>query len=225
MVGEVLGSRVFRGRELPQRRFERLAVRVGRLVFQRGGRHLGSLGIREGEQAVELFLRGVVGHGELVVGPIFVELGLPQLQLPGGQVFAKLGPLGDVAKPLEQISAQSEPLSGIGLLEQHVDVELGPVGRFGVGGHCPRLIEKRLHKRRVEIGPAGFREGCIQFGRLLRIASRVLLVDPGSGRPGFERAEFALVFLPRPIVVGGQHGDGGREQQHGCHAKHDVQRF
>ena len=225
MVGEGLGGGVFAGRELPQRRFERLAVRVGRLVFQRGGRHLGSLGIREGEQAVELFLRGVVGHGELVVGPILVELGLPQLQLPGGQVFAKLGPLGDVAKPLEQISPQREPLSGVGLLEQHVDVELGPVGRFGVGGHRPHLLEKRLHERRVEIGPPGVGEGRIEFSRPLLVAARVLLVDPCRGGPGFERPELALIFLPRPIVVGSQHGDGGRKQQHGCHAKHDVQRF
>jgi hypothetical protein len=164
-------------------------------------------------------------RSELVVGPVFVELGLPQLQLPGGQVLAKLGPLGDVAKPFEQIPAKGEPLSGVGLLEQHVDVELGPVGRFGVGGHRPHLFEKRLHKRGVEIGPAGFGEGGVEFGRSLREAARVLLVDPSRCRPGFERPEFALVFLPRPVVVGRQHGDGGHEQQHGRHAKHDVQRF
>ncbi|MFN9953808.1 MAG: hypothetical protein ACK55I_11980, partial [bacterium] len=91
------------------------------------------------------------------------------------------------------------------------------------GRHGADLGDELRRKRWIEIRPAGVGQRGLQAGRLLGEGLRVLLGDPGRGRPGLEVAEAAGVLLPGPVVVGRQHEHRGHEQHDRRHGERHVQ--
>jgi hypothetical protein len=72
--------------------------------------------------------RRLVRDGELVVGPVLVELGAAKLQGAGEVVLAKLVPLGNVTEAGEEIAPQHQPLVRILLGGELIEVVLGEIG-------------------------------------------------------------------------------------------------
>ncbi len=223
MVGKRLGSGILAGSQLFERGFERLPMGVGGLKVERGGRDFRTLRIGKGQQRGQLVLRRLFGHTKFVVGAILVEFGLPEFEGAGQQIFAELCPLGDVAQPREQIATKHQPLRGVGLRLQLIEIECGSIRGLGVGRDSANLREERLSEGRIEIGPAGLGQCRLELLRLLFKRTRVLLVHAGRRRPGLQGPELPLVLLPRSIVVRDQHQDRGKQKQDRRHAKHDVQ--
>ena len=223
MIGQRLCRGVFGGREFFERCFERLAVRVGRLSVERGGEHLDPRSVCHGKQRRQGLGSGILCNAQFIIGPVFIQLSLAQLEVACTQILSKLGAADDVAQSLEQIAPEHQPLGWVGLLPEHVDIQLPAVGRFSIGGHRANLGQKRLGNRGIQIGPACFGQGCVELlGGCLK-GTRILLVHFGCSRPRFEGLKTSLIFLPRTVVIHGQHCDRGEQQQDRRHAKDNVQ--
>ena len=149
MVGQRLCRGVFGGREFFERCFKRLAVRVGRLRFERGRQHLSPRRVRHGKQRCQGLWSHILCNAQFVIGPVFIQLRLAQLEMACAQILPKLRAAGDVAKPLEQVAPEHQPLGWVGLLPEHVDIQLTTVGRFGIGRHRANLGQKRLSDRGI----------------------------------------------------------------------------
>ena len=201
MIGERLGRGILSGSQFLERGFERFPMGVGGLKVQRGGRDLRPLRIGERQERHQLLLRCLFGHAQFVVRPTLIELRLPEFERASKQVFAKLRPLGDVTKPLQQVAATHQSLRRVCLRLQLVDVQLGTVGGLGVGRHGANLGQKSLGKGWIKIGPTRLGERRFKLLRLLLERPRVLLVHAGRCRPGLKRPKLPLVLFPGPIVI------------------------
>ena len=225
VVSEILSRGILDRRDVAERRFEGLAMGVGDLIDLDGLDDLLLLRLGNRFEGVETRLWRILGNGQFVVGPALVELRFPKLQLSGEVVLTELRPLGDVAHPLDHVAPDCQPLAGVGLRHQPIDVDLDKISGNGVFVIRPGALEKRRRQRRGDGRAAGIGEGRLEISRLRGVGVGAFLRDPGRSRPRLKLAEALLVFLPGPVVVGREHRDR-REQQHDRReAKDDVQQF
>ena len=225
VIGDGLGGLVLGAGQPCQQRLELLAMGVGVLEDEVGRVHLGPLGVGQGEQGRLPLGRRLVRDGELVVGPVLVELSAAKLQGAGEVVLAKLGPLGNVTETGQEIAPQHQPLVRILLGGELIEVVLGEIGGLGILADRADLGQKLLRDRSIHRLPPGLRQPRLEFRTTGLIGRRLLLVDPGLGGPGLEGAKLPGVLLPGPIVVDRQQGHRGRKQRHGRHGEHHVQEF
>ena len=225
VVGEILGGRILRGGDVAERRFEGLAMGVGDLIGQIGLGDLSLFRLDDRFEGVEARLWRILRDGQFVVGPALVKLRLPELQLSGEVVLTELRPLGDIAHPLDQVATDRQPLAGIGLRYETVNVGLDEISGDGIFVARPGTLQKRRCQLRGDGRAAGVGESHLQIGRLRGVGLGTHLRDPGRRRPRFELAKALLVLFPGPVVVGREHRDRCQQQHDRRDAEDDVQQF
>ena len=234
MVRDRLGSDVFSSCDPAQQALEVLAIAIRRLEGERCVADLLPRGIGQGEQFGKPLRRHIIGDTQFVVGTVFIEPGLAELEGTSEQVFPKLRPLGDVPHPLEQVTTEGEAavVDGVGgfllvgfssQINQRLDVLLEQGSRPGIVGHAPHRGNELLGQQLVERRPPRIGQRLFKFNAPLPIVGQVLLLDPGLGRPGLEIAIPAGILLPGTVVVGREHPNSGPQQSHRSDREHDVQ--
>ena len=135
------------------------------------------------EQRVEAVLRCPFGNGQLVIGAALVELGLAELETSGKIVLAELGPLGDVAHPLDEIPTDRKTLALVGLRSKAVDVGLDQIRRHCVFVDRSGLLEERCGQRWGDRRAAGVGKRCLEICGFRRVGVGAFLCHAGRRRP------------------------------------------
>ena len=223
VVGESLGRGILGRCDVAEDGLEALAVGVGNLIGLSRLDHLCLLRLGDREQRVEAVLRCPFGNGQLVIGAALIELSLPELETSGKVVLAELGPLGDVAHPLNEVATDRKTLALVGLRNEAVDVGLDQIRRHGVFVDRSGLLKERRRQRRVDRRAAGVGKRRLEFCGFRRVGVGAFLCHAGRRRPCLQISEALLVLLPRSVVIGCEHGDRRQQQHDRRDAEHDVQ--